>query len=670
MRYLVTSTYLGKEKRQVWDANEPMQLCRPFRWRLQRSANGSVLEALFVAEGAAQAECIDLSRMDEMKDHEAIELELSPGMQLRINRIVPITPPFAIAKEAGSDSVGGKPRELVKISRSQTGLFVFDGVKQVLINQEPVAKEYVGVTREKPVFTVREEDEHFQITALLSGVRVKLKGEAPVDFPVGESKLVARQDFLRTTITWGAHWWRFKQVEKPLPILEFDDGEGIESPASAKAENSFFYLMLLLALLVSAATVWISVQFPAQEKTLIRMDEERPHPIKVDMTRFLRESSKPKPAPVAEVPALPKPQAPEQPKAEAKGGGAAGGSGGKAKVAKAGPQNLAPGKAGAAPLGNPLANKAPSKEAARPAAGRSLPGPVDARAAAQRAEAKSAADAAAVKAAVENAAISRSGAILAQNSQALKDAFGSVAAAVSQPAAIGTGAAPVKGFSSKVVGLSGAASASAVLGGGGATTGSGTGVVGRDINIPTQATGTGEKVGKLTDTYGAVNGVPGGTGAGGAGGGLKGLGSEDAEGMGSGTGVGNGYGDGSGSGLGYGSSGESAALVKISTEKAAEEGLRKEEVIAVIRNHMGEVKHCHDFAILYHPNLEGRVVIDFTIGPSGMPSSVKEQSSTLPEKKLAPCLVSKIATWKFPRPRQGVPVQVSYPFIFKTLGGE
>ena len=68
------------------------------------------------------------------------------------------------------------------------------------------------------------------------------------------------------------------------------------------------------------------------------------------------------------------------------------------------------------------------------------------------------------------------------------------------------------------------------------------------------------------------------------------------------------------------------------------------------------------------PALEGKLMVNFTIGGTGMVKSTEVKSSTLPDPRLDDCILRRLATWKFPNPRGGIDVAVTYPFIFKTLG--
>lgn len=147
---------------------------------------------------------------------------------------------------------------------------------------------------------------------------------------------------------------------------------------------------------------------------------------------------------------------------------------------------------------------------------------------------------------------------------------------------------------------------------------------------------------------GAVAGIGGGSGNGG-------LGE-----------AGVGYGSGNRNGVWVGGNGGS--FLNIGGGGAAvDEGLTKEEVARVIQAHMSEIRYCHDASQLKDPMLAGKIMLHFAVGPDGRVKSAKEESSTITEKNLSPCILSRLVKWQFPKPRGGVTVKVSFPFLFKTL---
>jgi hypothetical protein len=141
-----------------------------------------------------------------------------------------------------------------------------------------------------------------------------------------------------------------------------------------------------------------------------------------------------------------------------------------------------------------------------------------------------------------------------------------------------------------------------------------------------------------------------------------------------GKGLGGAHGD-EGTGKGYGSSGAIEGLGGKGGSFAAigdgggsaEEGLSMEEIGAVIQKHMDEVRYCHEADLIRNPKSEGKLVMDFKIAPNGKVEEASTKSSTLPGNYLEKCLRGKLLTWKFPLPKGGVHVGVTFPFVFKTL---
>jgi outer membrane biosynthesis protein TonB len=132
---------------------------------------------------------------------------------------------------------------------------------------------------------------------------------------------------------------------------------------------------------------------------------------------------------------------------------------------------------------------------------------------------------------------------------------------------------------------------------------------------------------------------------------------------------------GSGKAVGYGKGehagvkGQGKGFVSMDMGNASvEEGLTKDEVGEVIHRHLSEVRYCYESAMIRQPDIEGKLVVDFTIGGNGVVKTAEAKSSTLPDPRLDDCIIRRLVTWKFPNTKGGIDVSVSYPFIFKTLG--
>ena len=147
--------------------------------------------------------------------------------------------------------------------------------------------------------------------------------------------------------------------------------------------------------------------------------------------------------------------------------------------------------------------------------------------------------------------------------------------------------------------------------------------------------------------------------------GLSGEGTKMAA-MGGGFGKGVGYGQGDHANV----NGQGHSFVAMDNSKSTvEEGLTRDEVGEVIHQHISEVRYCYESSMLRLPQVEGKLLMGFTISANGSVRTAEVKTSTLPDAKLDDCILRRLVGWKFPNTKGGVDVAVSYPFIFKTLGG-
>jgi TonB family protein len=89
----------------------------------------------------------------------------------------------------------------------------------------------------------------------------------------------------------------------------------------------------------------------------------------------------------------------------------------------------------------------------------------------------------------------------------------------------------------------------------------------------------------------------------------------------------------------------------------------KEVVRGVVKKHLPEVKACYERELAEKPELEGRVVVRFTIGGEGRVVAAVLETSTLGTPRAENCMVAAVRGWEFPKPASGEAV-VSYPFAF------
>lgn len=96
--------------------------------------------------------------------------------------------------------------------------------------------------------------------------------------------------------------------------------------------------------------------------------------------------------------------------------------------------------------------------------------------------------------------------------------------------------------------------------------------------------------------------------------------------------------------------------------------MSKEGILRVIRQHIAQIRYCYEKELVRTPGLFGKVDSRFTISASGWVERAEVSHSTIGSGEVERCIISKIRTWRFPKPKGGGIVIVKYPFIFKTSG--
>ncbi|MFY2559544.1 adventurous gliding motility protein GltG [Corallococcus terminator] len=156
-------------------------------------------------------------------------------------------------------------------------------------------------------------------------------------------------------------------------------------------------------------------------------------------------------------------------------------------------------------------------------------------------------------------------------------------------------------------------------------------------------------------------GLRGSGGGGGGTGDTVGIGGIGTKGRGGGTGS---YGTGVGV-LG----GKSSVDVGItSSEPEVMGSLDKELIRKVIHMNRGQIRYCYESLLNRFPKLGGKVAVKFVITATGSVASSSVAQSTAGNAELETCVAGRVRTWKFPEPKGGGVVVVTYPFIFKQSG--
>ncbi len=172
----------------------------------------------------------------------------------------------------------------------------------------------------------------------------------------------------------------------------------------------------------------------------------------------------------------------------------------------------------------------------------------------------------------------------------------------------------------------------------------------------------------------ALGGLKGGAGMGDAHG-VGGLGSRGTGSGGGGTALGIGglgtKGNGHGRG-GYGSidlGGRGKGDTRIVPGRTIVQGSLSKDIIAkIIRRHWNEIKYCYETELNKNPNLYGKVSVAFTIDGAGAVSDANVNETTMNNSNVENCMMTRVRRWRFPEPKGGGQVFVTYPWVFKAAG--
>jgi pSer/pThr/pTyr-binding forkhead associated (FHA) protein len=154
--------------------------------------------------------------------------------------------------------------------------------------------------------------------------------------------------------------------------------------------------------------------------------------------------------------------------------------------------------------------------------------------------------------------------------------------------------------------------------------------------------------------------------------GNKGLGSG---GGGSSVGVGALKGSGMGGGMGagdYGLAPSKGTEIRLPEEEEIEimGGLDPDVIAKIIKRYLPQIQYCYEQQLVSKPYLKGKVAVSFIITGQGTVSKEKVIETTLKDTPTESCILSKVKNWKFPKPKGGGTVGVSYPFILMSNNGK
>ncbi|MBI4818252.1 MAG: AgmX/PglI C-terminal domain-containing protein [Deltaproteobacteria bacterium] len=156
-------------------------------------------------------------------------------------------------------------------------------------------------------------------------------------------------------------------------------------------------------------------------------------------------------------------------------------------------------------------------------------------------------------------------------------------------------------------------------------------------------------------------------------GGAGGLGSRGSGAGGGGDALGIGglgtHGHGNGTG-GYGNidlGGKGKGTTRIVPGKTIIQGsLSKEEIGRVIRRNLARFKYCYEKELNAAPTLAGKVGVYFTIAPTGSVAEASVRETSINNNNVEECVLRVMRSLKFPQPKGGGIVVVTYPFVFAS----
>lgn len=106
------------------------------------------------------------------------------------------------------------------------------------------------------------------------------------------------------------------------------------------------------------------------------------------------------------------------------------------------------------------------------------------------------------------------------------------------------------------------------------------------------------------------------------------------------------------------------AIPSLPPEAAGGAGLDKNAIATVVRTARQKVQRCYEKALQKQPTLAGKVVVEFTISPAGAVSEANaDDETTMPDATVVRCVRETIEGLRFPKPDDGAPVTVKYPFV-------
>ena len=100
-------------------------------------------------------------------------------------------------------------------------------------------------------------------------------------------------------------------------------------------------------------------------------------------------------------------------------------------------------------------------------------------------------------------------------------------------------------------------------------------------------------------------------------------------------------------------------------EPSVEGPLDRDIVRRIARAHLNELRKCYRDRLDEEPELEAEFEIGFVIDGRGEVRDVRGLGGEKVDRTLRRCVTKAVPTWRFPKPRGGGEVSVTYPMRFE-----
>lgn len=97
-------------------------------------------------------------------------------------------------------------------------------------------------------------------------------------------------------------------------------------------------------------------------------------------------------------------------------------------------------------------------------------------------------------------------------------------------------------------------------------------------------------------------------------------------------------------------------------------GLEKDVVMAVIRRHQSEIKFCYERELQQNAKLAGKIAVTWTIDATGSIADAVVAESGIDNANVEACMLERIRRWRFPEPKGGGVVVITFPWVFHAAG--